>query len=170
MSPGPLPPAQYYASLPRNIAGAGVILHDTHGHVLLVRPSYRDDTWEIPGGALEDGEYPWDAACREVKEELGIDVRPGRLLAVDWVPAQPDGRPALANFLFDGGLVDRDTAARQLHLQAGELAEWRLTAPGEWDTLLAPHMARRVRACTDALATGVTAYLHHGRRPTDQAG
>lgn len=33
------------------------------------------NTWVVPGGALEPGEVPADAAVREVKEETGLDVR-----------------------------------------------------------------------------------------------
>ena len=62
MNPSPLPPAEYYATLPKSITGAGAILHDPHGRILLVQPAYRDDTWEIPGGGLEE------AAMRKVVE------------------------------------------------------------------------------------------------------
>ncbi|GIE01150.1 NUDIX domain-containing protein [Paractinoplanes durhamensis] len=165
MSAALLPPEQYYASLPKSISGAGAILYDERGRVLLVRPSYRDDTWEFPGGGLEDGEFPLDAARRELDEELGLDRKPGRLLVVDWVPPQPDGRPALVNFLFDGGLITEEQAGQQMQLDSDELTEWRLAAPDEWDELLVPHMARRLRACADALAGGHTAYLHDGWHP-----
>jgi 8-oxo-dGTP pyrophosphatase MutT (NUDIX family) len=161
-----LPPAAYYATLPKSITGAGVILHDPDGRVLLVEPAYRaDKTWEIPGGGLEGGEYPWDAAAREVKEELGLTLSPGRLLVVDWVPPQPDGRPALSNFLFDGGTITEQQAHAQLLLPPEELTSWRLATADEWPQLLAPHMLRRVQACVEALATGSTAYLHHGWPP-----
>jgi len=109
MSPSHLPAAQYYASLPKSINGAGAILHHEHGRFLLVRPSYRHDAWEVPGGGLEEGEFPWQGARREIKEELGLDLKPGPLLVVDWVPPQPDGRPALANYLFDGAASPRST-------------------------------------------------------------
>lgn len=167
MSRALLPPAQYYASLPKQIASAGAILHDGLERTLLVCPSYRQDTWEIPGGGMEAGEYPWQTARREVKEELGLDLTPGRLLVVDWVPPGSDGRPALANFLFEGGQLTQAQAERHLRLDRQELSEWRLITAQEWDDLLLPHMARRLRACVDALATGTTAYLQHGWHPTD---
>ncbi|MFI5634696.1 NUDIX domain-containing protein [Streptomyces sp. NPDC051664] len=162
MSPTHLPPAEYYASLPKHIAGAGAIIHDAAGRILLVQPSYRTDTWEIPGGGLDTGEDPLQAVQREVKEELSIDLAPGRLLAVDWVPAQADGRPPLANYLFDGGLITQAEARTRIHLDPEELTAWQLATPEQWDALLAPHMARRLHACSRALTQGTTVYLRHG--------
>ena len=168
MSPAHLPPAEYYATLPKHIAGAGAIIRDQDGRVLLVKPSYRHDTWEIPGGGLNTGEDPFAAVQREVKEELGIDLLPGRLVAIDWVPEQPDGRPPLANYLFDGGPITQTQAQARLRLEDDELTEWKLADPDEWDTLLAPHLARRLHACVRALADGTTVYLQYGFEPNRQ--
>lgn len=65
--------------------GAAVLFTDPAGRVLLVEPTYKD-YWEVPGGAVDADESPYDAAMRELKEELGLSVSPGRLLVVDWVP------------------------------------------------------------------------------------
>jgi ADP-ribose pyrophosphatase YjhB (NUDIX family) len=164
-----LPPAEYYKRLPKQITGAGVIFHDAEFRILLVQTTYREDgTWEIPGGEVDtDHEFPYDAAKREIRQECGLeDVEPGRLLVVDWVPPQDDGRPMLINFLFDGGrLADEQVAA--MSCNDGEIAAWKFCNRDEYEARLLPHMVRRVDACIDALRSGKTSVLHHGYAPGD---
>ena len=47
------------------------------GRVLIARRKRGDrmaDKWEFPGGKVEPGETPEDALCREIKEELSVDL------------------------------------------------------------------------------------------------
>ena len=49
--------------------------------VLLVRHTYGPETrWELPGGGVKRREEPADAARREAREELGVDVTDWRFL------------------------------------------------------------------------------------------
>jgi ADP-ribose pyrophosphatase YjhB (NUDIX family) len=60
-------------------------MFDERGRVLLVLE--RDD-WSYPGGRLEPGETPGQAAVREAHEEAGVEVELGPLLCTRrW----PDG-------------------------------------------------------------------------------
>ncbi len=59
---------------------AAIILENDKGEFLL---ALRDDKswipfpnhWDLIGGHVEDGETPEEALVREVKEELGIDIK-----------------------------------------------------------------------------------------------
>lgn len=53
--------------------GAIVVIERSDGALLLVRNSYRRG-WGFPGGFLKRGEAPADAAARETREEVGVDV------------------------------------------------------------------------------------------------
>lgn len=60
---------------------AATVTLDHHHRVLLIQ---RADTgeWQIPGGVVEIGEQPVDAACRETLEESGVEVAPHRLTGI----------------------------------------------------------------------------------------
>jgi 8-oxo-dGTP diphosphatase len=68
------------------------------GRVLLVRHVHPDgrDFWCFPGGGVERGERVAEAARREAREELGIDVE---LLGVAHVQELPERGPLLDVFL-----------------------------------------------------------------------
>lgn len=55
------------------ITVAAVVFRDGAGRVLSVRKS-GTDRFLLPGGKLEPGETPAEAAAREVSEELGVTV------------------------------------------------------------------------------------------------
>jgi ADP-ribose pyrophosphatase YjhB (NUDIX family) len=69
--------------------GAYTVVFDADRRVLLCHR--RDfDAWNLPGGAVEEDESPWDAAIRETREEVCIDVEIVRLTGVYWKPQKQD--------------------------------------------------------------------------------
>ncbi|MGA5560533.1 NUDIX domain-containing protein [Streptomyces platensis] len=144
--------AAYIAGLPRVIAGAGTLFRDAEGRLLLVEPNYRD-TWLLPGGTVEAdaGESPRQAARRETAEEIGLDIEPGALLAVDWVRGKD--RPPLVSYLYDGGVLDAAQLAA-IRVQESELLSWRMVHWDEAQTLVNREIALRIGAALKALAAG----------------
>jgi 8-oxo-dGTP diphosphatase len=66
------------ASEPGHLTATAWVLDATSTHVLLVRHDVLG--WSQPGGHVELGEHPRDAAARELAEETGLTLAPvGRL-------------------------------------------------------------------------------------------
>ena len=81
--------AEGNAKQARKRVSADAIVRDASGRILLVDPTYKPD-WDLPGGMAEANEPPSDALRRELREELGLDIRVGDLLCVNWVsPTAP---------------------------------------------------------------------------------
>jgi 8-oxo-dGTP pyrophosphatase MutT (NUDIX family) len=56
---------------------ASFVILERDGKILLVRrfnTGYADGQYQMPSGHVEPDEYPIEAAAREVKEEVGVDV------------------------------------------------------------------------------------------------
>lgn len=58
--------------------GVRVFIMDSRNRLLLVRHTVKNENtefWILPGGGLEEDEFSWDAAIREVHEETGLDIK-----------------------------------------------------------------------------------------------
>src|SRR4051812_18736690 len=98
------PPGRF---APRCPIGAAGLIREEHGRVLLVQQSYRSSSvWLPPGGWMDRGETPSEAACREAWEEVGLRVRIGRPLAIG------GGGYGEVTVLFEGQIIGE----RVLHL------------------------------------------------------
>lgn len=61
---------------------AHALVENSNGEVLILKrtmikrgkPNFEGGRWDIPGGTVEEGETPSQAAVREVKEEVNLDV------------------------------------------------------------------------------------------------
>jgi 8-oxo-dGTP pyrophosphatase MutT (NUDIX family) len=79
----------------QRVAAYALLTRD--GEVLLTQMSSRtriEGRWTLPGGGIDHGEDPRAALRREVYEETGLHVEPGRVLdvhATHFVGARADG-------------------------------------------------------------------------------
>lgn len=146
----------YQQTLPRKRIAAGCLLFDSNGRLLLVNPTYKDG-WEIPGGVVEANESPLAGCIREMREELGIDWRPHRLLCVDFA-AETTQRTESLNFIFDGGVMPDEVIAA-IRIPAKELSEFRFYEPEEALGLLKRRLRLRMVHCLAVRKSGITAYL-----------
>lgn len=139
--------------------GAGALIRDPDGHILLVESTYKS-LWEIPGGVVEQNESPREACTREVTEELGLHLKLGRLLCWEWQGPQADRDESLM-FLYDGGVLDPSQVATVV-LASDELASFRFLEVEDCHQLLPPRLARRLKFACAALADGVCVELVDG--------
>lgn len=72
------------------LVGVLGLVTDEHGRLLLFHHTYRDrHAWGLPGGWIARGERPAGALEREIREESGLQVRPGCLHQVLFEDAGP---------------------------------------------------------------------------------
>ncbi|MCD2190238.1 NUDIX hydrolase [Actinomycetospora soli] len=116
----------------RRVAAAGAVVHDATGRLLLVRRGREPQVgrWTLPGGRVEPGESPAEAAAREVTEETGIVVTVGR----EWLVLERPGPDGVVFEIHDftadvlgGELRPGDDATDAGWFTAAELAELPLT-------------------------------------------
>jgi 8-oxo-dGTP pyrophosphatase MutT (NUDIX family) len=133
----------------RALVGSGELLQlpsvsvgvrDGQGRVLLARHA-EGDRWLLPGGAVEPGETPADAAVREAWEETGLLVRLTRLIGVfggpHYVVQYRNGdRASYVSCVFEASM-----AGGQMQPDGTELRELRFVSESESALLtLAPWM------------------------------
>ena len=86
--------------------------------VVFVRHTYGDRrAWELPGGGIRRNEAPREAAAREIREELGVDLADWRPLGT--VAARRHGTSTTIS-CFEGRVSERSIV-----LDEGELREAR---------------------------------------------
>ena len=106
---------------------AAAIPRDENGRIWLLRRTQHEGAgcWTFPGGYVELGESVEDAAVRETREELEMDIELGDLVGVY---SRADTRAVLVVF---------DARALGVGHETAEASEVRAFAPGElpWDEM-----------------------------------
>jgi 8-oxo-dGTP pyrophosphatase MutT (NUDIX family) len=73
------------AALPRKRVITQGLIRNECGEYLLCELTYKPE-WDLPGGVVEPGESPAAGLRREIREELGVDLSPTGLTAINWLP------------------------------------------------------------------------------------
>jgi 8-oxo-dGTP diphosphatase len=139
---------------PRHIVSAAGYITNAAGEVLLVKTDWRRDTWELPGGQVEEGEEPMAALQREIREEAGIEAQIHGLTSVYYNTVR-----GICNLVFRGVAVggqlttSPETIAVQFcHLDESNVAQ----------LITRPHYRSRV---LDAMSGRTVPYEAFGVRP-----
>lgn len=103
-----------------------IIVQD--GRVLMARRREREGKllWAFPGGGIEAGESPEEAAVREVSEEVGLEVQAVQVLGDRVHPQSGVHMTYVACSVISGeaSVVDEDELAEVLWLEHGQIPEY----------------------------------------------
>lgn len=106
-------------------------IQDAQGRILLVRRTDGDSLWGFPGGALDPGESVAEAVKREVREEVGLEVEPVRLIGVYSAPKYAFDYPNGDQVQPVGIFFDCRVLGGTLELDGEEAIEARHFGPDE---------------------------------------
>lgn len=156
------------ATLPmKRVIAQGLIRNDA-GEVLMCELTYKKE-WDLPGGVVDPLESPASALSREIYEEVGAQINPGGLIAVDWLPPYRQWDDAVL-LVFDLGThPDLSTTAT---LQPNEIAALHWCTPEDIEQHAAPYVVRLLAQIAGQSQTtgdqgqsggsGASAYLEDG--------
>jgi 8-oxo-dGTP diphosphatase len=110
----------------------GAVVTDSRGRLLLIKRGHEPGAglWSLPGGRIEPGETDTEALIREMTEETGLTVEPGRLLGRVQRPGSGGDVIDIRDYaatVTGGTLRAGDDAADARWVAAGELAALELT-------------------------------------------
>lgn len=129
----------------RNAPCSAVIITRDDGEVLLGRRAEEPwgGCWELPGGFTDLGEHPATTAVREVREELGLEVRLDSLFGIYLHPSPYPGDRTWRQVTVFVARVIGDPAAEP-DLDCSEVSDWGWFDPASPPTPMVSHHRDRL--------------------------
>ena len=148
----------FYESLPKKRMGSGCLILNEALEILLVKPTYKD-SWEIPGGIVEDDESPRQCCQREVLEELSLAIEPTSLLLVDYNPGSEKKTESL---MFVFGVTPLSANQIQtVSLNENEHSDYAFFKVSQLPEEMTESLRRRVKRAFGLYKTCKTAYFEN---------
>lgn len=119
--------AQILLTMHARPSSASIILENKQGCALIVKANYKS-YWTFPGGIIDEGENPKQAAIREVREEVGLTVAPESVVFA-WIAARRSAVLDTYQFIFKAPLQSQ--VLDNVVLQASEIEDWRIVTKEE---------------------------------------
>ena len=114
------------------VSSAALILENNIGQALIVKANYKS-YWTFPGGLVDPGETPKQAAIRETFEEVGITVDPKDVTFVAAVNRKSDyadtyqfifkaplKKSMLADIVLQETEIDKYVLVTKSHIKTGD--------------------------------------------------
>lgn len=115
-----LPREEWLKTLDARAGSAAVLIENSRGELLIIKANYKTH-WGLPGGIIDTGESPLEAAIREVKEEVNIDLTP-RELSFFAVASRQSAERMTYQFIFRATVDDEKLTG--ITLQESEISEY----------------------------------------------
>lgn len=156
---------EYLKNLPKKRMASGVVIFNNSKEILLVKPTYKNH-WSVPGGVIDENESPRDAALREAKEEINLNLKKIHLLCIDYMSQRESGyitKDENIQFIFYGGKLSAKEI-KQIRIPKTEIGEYKFVSKKEALKLVNDKLANRLVPCFEAIKTGKPVYLEGGKK------
>lgn len=121
---------------PKHIIAVSAYVTNENGEALLVKTHWRSDTWEAPGGQVEEGEPLDQAVIREILEETGILISPIGITGVYY-----NATKHLLSVVFKAKYISGDIKIQPEEIKEAKFVK--LTEENLDDYITRPHMKSR---------------------------
>lgn len=118
---------RWIGTLHKRFSSGAMIIENEAGEALIVKAGYKQH-WTFPGGVIDPGESPLEAALRETHEEVGLQLNVADV-AFAWVAHRRSQVADSYQFIFRAATPYN--GAQPIVLQASEIEDYAFVSKDE---------------------------------------